>query len=50
VVAIDRDAERLAAGRTRAVEGRLSIDWRELDLEGPWPRLGLLMRFGIQLS
>jgi SAM-dependent methyltransferase len=40
VTAIDRDAEKLAAGRTRAVEGRLSIDWRELDLEGSWPELG----------
>jgi 2-polyprenyl-3-methyl-5-hydroxy-6-metoxy-1,4-benzoquinol methylase len=39
-MAIDRDAEKLAAGRTRAVEGRLSIDWRELDLEGSWPELG----------
>jgi 2-polyprenyl-3-methyl-5-hydroxy-6-metoxy-1,4-benzoquinol methylase len=40
VTAIDRDAEKLAAGRTRAVEGGLSIDWRELDLEGSWPELG----------
>jgi 2-polyprenyl-3-methyl-5-hydroxy-6-metoxy-1,4-benzoquinol methylase len=39
-MAIDRDGEKLAAGRTRAVEGRLSIDWRELDLEGSWPELG----------
>jgi 2-polyprenyl-3-methyl-5-hydroxy-6-metoxy-1,4-benzoquinol methylase len=40
VVAIDRDAQKLAAGRDRAVEERLSIDWRELDLAGPWPELG----------
>jgi 2-polyprenyl-3-methyl-5-hydroxy-6-metoxy-1,4-benzoquinol methylase len=40
VVAIDRDAEKLATGRSRAVEGGLSIDWRELDLEGSWPELG----------
>ena len=40
VVAIDRDLQKLAAGRTRAAEGGLSIDWRELDLEGPWPELG----------
>lgn len=40
VVAIDRDPQRLAAGRTQAAEGGLSIDWRELDLEGSWPELG----------
>jgi 2-polyprenyl-3-methyl-5-hydroxy-6-metoxy-1,4-benzoquinol methylase len=40
VTAIDRDAEKLAAGRARAVEGGLSIEWRELDLEGSWPELG----------
>jgi SAM-dependent methyltransferase len=40
VVAIDRDVQKLAAGRARAVEGGLSIDWRELDLVGPWPELG----------
>jgi len=40
VTAIDRDVEKLAAGRSRALEGGLSIDWRELDLEGSWPELG----------
>ena len=40
VLAIDRDVEKLADARARAVEGGLSIDWRELDLEGPWPELG----------
>ena len=40
VVAIDHDVEKLASGRARAVEGGLSIDWRELDLEGSWPELG----------
>jgi tellurite methyltransferase len=39
-VAIDRDGRKLATGRARAVEGGLSVDWRELDLEGPWPELG----------
>ena len=38
--AIDRNVQKLATGRARAVEGGLSIDWRELDLEGPWPELG----------
>ncbi len=40
MVAIDRNVQKLATGRARAVEGGLSIDWRELDLEGPWPELG----------
>ena len=40
MVAIDRDVEQLATGRARALAGGLSIDWRELDLEGPWPELG----------
>jgi 2-polyprenyl-3-methyl-5-hydroxy-6-metoxy-1,4-benzoquinol methylase len=40
VMAIDRDVQKLADGRARAIEGGLlSIDWRELDLEGPWPEL-----------
>jgi tellurite methyltransferase len=39
-VAIDRDSQRLAAGRARADEGGLTIDWRELDLVGSWPELG----------
>jgi SAM-dependent methyltransferase len=41
VTAIDRDGQKLADGRARAIEGGLlSIEWRELDLEGPWPELG----------
>ena len=40
VVGIDRDGGKLADARARAVERGLSIDWRELDLEGPWPELG----------
>ena len=41
VVAIDRDEGRLGSARTRAAAAGLSIDWRELDLEGEWPDLGL---------
>lgn len=40
VVAIDRDRDKLAAGREQAVKAGLSIEWRELDLEGAWPDLG----------
>jgi 2-polyprenyl-3-methyl-5-hydroxy-6-metoxy-1,4-benzoquinol methylase len=41
VVAIDRDEARLASARAQATAAGLSIDWRELDLEGEWPELGL---------
>jgi 2-polyprenyl-3-methyl-5-hydroxy-6-metoxy-1,4-benzoquinol methylase len=41
VVAIDRDPVKLASGRDHAAEERLSIDWRELDLTGPRPELGI---------
>ena len=40
VVAIDRDPEALARARERAAAAGLTVDWRELDLEGPWPELG----------
>jgi SAM-dependent methyltransferase len=40
VVAIDRDASKLAVGARLAAANRLTIDWRELDLEGTWPELG----------
>ena len=40
VVAVDRDPAKLAIARERAAAARLSIDWREADLEGPWPELG----------
>jgi 2-polyprenyl-3-methyl-5-hydroxy-6-metoxy-1,4-benzoquinol methylase len=40
VVAIDRDAAKLATGAQHATAKGLTIDWRELDLEGPWPELG----------
>jgi SAM-dependent methyltransferase len=39
-VAIDRDPAKLAAGAQHATAKGLTIDWRELDLEGPWPELG----------
>ena len=37
---IDRDGTRLALARERAAAAGLSIEWRELDLEGAWPELG----------
>jgi 2-polyprenyl-3-methyl-5-hydroxy-6-metoxy-1,4-benzoquinol methylase len=40
VVAIDRDAAKLANARNRAEAAGLTIDWRQEDLEGPWPELG----------
>jgi 2-polyprenyl-3-methyl-5-hydroxy-6-metoxy-1,4-benzoquinol methylase len=39
-VGVDRDAAKLEAGRERAAALGLSIDWRHLDLEGPWSELG----------
>jgi tellurite methyltransferase len=40
VVAIDRDPLKLARGRELAAAMGVSLDWRELDLEGEWPNLG----------
>jgi SAM-dependent methyltransferase len=40
VTGIDRDVTRLGVARERAAAARLSIEWRELDLEGAWPELG----------
>lgn len=40
VTGVDRDPAKLAAARQRAAAARLSIDWLEVDLEGPWPELG----------
>jgi 2-polyprenyl-3-methyl-5-hydroxy-6-metoxy-1,4-benzoquinol methylase len=40
VVGVDRDASKLAVARDRADAARLSIDWRQADLEGEWPELG----------
>jgi tellurite methyltransferase len=41
VTALDRDPGKLGLGRARAGAAGLSIDWREVDLEGEWPELGL---------
>jgi cyclopropane fatty-acyl-phospholipid synthase-like methyltransferase len=40
VVAVDRDAERIGIARERAEASGLDIDWRIVDLEGPWPDFG----------
>ena len=40
VIGVDRDPAKLAQARERAGAARLAVDWRELDLEGPWPELG----------
>jgi SAM-dependent methyltransferase len=37
---VDRDPAKLAAARERAAAAGLTIEWLELDLEGPWPDLG----------
>ena len=40
VVAVDRDPAKLAIARERAAAARLSVEWREVDLEGSWPEFG----------
>ncbi len=40
VVGIDRDETRLATARELAAAHQLTVDWRVVDLEGPWPDLG----------
>jgi 2-polyprenyl-3-methyl-5-hydroxy-6-metoxy-1,4-benzoquinol methylase len=40
VVGLDRDASKLATAQDRAAAARLSIDWRQVDLERSWPELG----------
>lgn len=40
VTGLDRDETRLATARERAEAQGLPIEWRILDLEGPWPELG----------
>jgi 2-polyprenyl-3-methyl-5-hydroxy-6-metoxy-1,4-benzoquinol methylase len=41
VTAVDGDSGKLAVGRARTAAGGLTIEWREVDLEGEWPDLGL---------
>jgi SAM-dependent methyltransferase len=40
VLSVDRDESRLAAARELAETLELTVDWRVVDLEGPWPELG----------
>jgi tellurite methyltransferase len=40
VTGIDRDEPRLATARELAEAQGLSVDWRVIDLQGPWPELG----------
>ena len=40
VVAVDRDEAKLEVGRDVARMEGFEIDWRNVDLEGPWPDLG----------
>jgi len=40
VMAVDRDASRLAEARRRAQQEGARITWLELDLEQPWPDFG----------
>ncbi|MDQ5840195.1 MAG: class I SAM-dependent methyltransferase [Chloroflexota bacterium] len=40
VVGVDRDAAKLATAREWAAAANLTVDWREADLEAPWPELG----------
>jgi tellurite methyltransferase len=40
VVGVDRDETRLATARELAAAHQLTVDWRVVDLEGPWPDLG----------
>lgn len=39
-VGVDRDEPRLATARELADAHHLVVDWRVVDLEGPWPDLG----------
>lgn len=41
VIALDRDEARLEAARNAAREAGLEVDWRNVDLEGEWPDLGV---------
>jgi SAM-dependent methyltransferase len=39
-VGIDRDETKLGTARELAAAHNLTVDWRVVDLEGPWPELG----------
>jgi SAM-dependent methyltransferase len=41
VVALDRDEARLTTARELAAAQQVIVDWRNVDLEGPWPELGV---------
>jgi SAM-dependent methyltransferase len=40
VVGVDRNESRLATARELAQAHELLVEWRVVDLEGPWPELG----------
>jgi SAM-dependent methyltransferase len=40
VVGVDRDEARLTTARELAEAHELDVEWRVVDLEGPWPELG----------
>lgn len=40
VTGVDRDPAKLATGQERAAAAGLTIEWLEMDLEGPWLDLG----------
>ncbi len=40
VVGLDRDESKLATAREVAADRGLTVDWRPVDLERPWPELG----------
>jgi 2-polyprenyl-3-methyl-5-hydroxy-6-metoxy-1,4-benzoquinol methylase len=40
VTGVDRDPAKLAIARERAAAAGLTVEWLEMDLEGPWPDLG----------
>jgi SAM-dependent methyltransferase len=40
VIGVDRDETRLATARELAEGQELRVEWRVIDLEGPWPELG----------
>lgn len=41
VVAVDAGPDQLEAGRSHAAEAGLTVEWRQADLENPWPQLGV---------